>query len=302
MGSKAKGWLLIACACILAGVLLYGGLLFRHSWNVSAVFGTKLETVTEEIRGSFRDVTIRGDTEDIVFRPSEDGKCRVVFREHKNEKHTASVKDGTLLIEQENRGREWYERFTLFSFGKQEITVWLPKAEYGSLLVRESTGDVTIPKGITFADVDVTLGTGDADCRASCPGRIRISTSTGAIRLEDLSAGSLELSVSTGRTVVKDVSCTSFSSTGNTGSVTLEDVTVSGAMTIRRSTGGVRLDRCDAAELAIETSTGDVTGTLLTDKVFLAKSSTGRIRVPETVTGGRCSIKTGTGDIEISVP
>ena len=57
----------------------------------------------------------------------------------------------------------------------------------------------------------------------------------------------------------------------------------------------------DAAELEISTDTGDVKGSLLTEKVFITRSDTGRIRVPETVTGGKCKITTDTGNIEIEI-
>ena len=301
MGSRVKGWLLIACACILAGVLLYGGLFLKAGRSFSAAFGAKLETVTEQIRQPFRNVTVRGDTEDVEFRPSEDGKCSVVFTEREGEKHTASVKDGTLVIEK-SADLKWYERFTLFSFGRQTITVFLPEREYGALFVKESTGDVTIPEAFSFESVDVTLSTGDAVCRASAAGSVRISTSTGSVRLEDLSAGEIALSASTGRTTLQNVSCGSLVSDGGTGSISLGNVVASGNMTIERGTGDVRLALCDAAEISIRTSTGDVTGTLRTGKAFAAKSSTGRIRVPESGAGGPCRITTGTGDIEISVP
>jgi hypothetical protein len=44
-----------------------------------------------------------------------------------------------------------------------------------------------------------------------------------------------------------------------------------------------------------------VKGSLLTDKIFFAKSETGRVIVPESMTGGRCEIKSDTGDIKITV-
>lgn len=66
-------------------------------------------------------------------------------------------------------------------------------------------------------------------------------------------------------------------------------------------TGDVHLDGCDAATLKIETDTGNVTGTLLSDKVFLAHTSTGDVNVPHTNTGGRCEITTDTGDIDVSI-
>ena len=45
-----------------------------------------------------------------------------------------------------------------------------------------------------------------------------------------------------------------------------------------------------------------MTGTLRSEKVFLVESDTGSIEVPKTTTGGRCEIRTDTGDIRIDIP
>lgn len=63
----------------------------------------------------------------------------------------------------------------------------------------------------------------------------------------------------------------------------------------------MKLDRSDAAEIYVRTDTGDVTGSLLTDKIFFAETDTGDIDVPESVEGGKCKIKTDTGDISIKI-
>ena len=63
----------------------------------------------------------------------------------------------------------------------------------------------------------------------------------------------------------------------------------------------MRFDGCDAAEITVKTGTGDVTGTLLSDKVFLTETGTGRIDVPKSTVGGRCEINTDTGDIKIDI-
>jgi hypothetical protein len=44
-----------------------------------------------------------------------------------------------------------------------------------------------------------------------------------------------------------------------------------------------------------------VTGSLLTDKVFIAQTSTGKINVPETTAGGQCRVSTDTGDILLTI-
>ena len=66
------------------------------------------------------------------------------------------------------------------------------------------------------------------------------------------------------------------------------------------STGDIKLDKSDAAEIFIKTSTGNVTGTLLTEKVFITQTSTGNIKVPKSIKGGRCEITTSTGNIKIN--
>jgi DUF4097 and DUF4098 domain-containing protein YvlB len=61
----------------------------------------------------------------------------------------------------------------------------------------------------------------------------------------------------------------------------------------------VNFNACDATEIFVKTSTGNVAGSLLSSKVFIANTSTGSIDVPKTTSGGRCEIITSTGNIKI---
>ena len=72
-------------------------------------------------------------------------------------------------------------------------------------------------------------------------------------------------------------------------------------ISIERSTGDVTFDNSDGAEIRVKTSTGDVIGSLRTAKTFVTKTSTGDVKVPESVSGGRCEIMTGTGDISVRI-
>ena len=165
-----------------------------------------------------------------------------------------------------------------------------------------------------------TLPQASQYCVVSADG-IKIKTSTGRISVESVSAKLLDLSastgditvsnavceggvtvnVSTGKTMLTAVSCKSVLSNGSTGNIFLSGVIVADTITIKRSTGGITFEKSDASEIFVKTDTGDVKGTLLSDKVFITKTDTGRIRVPDSVTGGRCEITTDTGDIHIEV-
>lgn len=151
---------------------------------------------------------------------------------------------------------------------------------------------------------------------------MRIAASTGDIHVENVSASTLDLSVttgfitvakttcredmkihvSTGKAVLADITCNNLTSSGSTGNISLKNVIATVKMSITRSTGDIKFDRCDAAEIFAETNTGDVVGSLLTNKVFITHTDTGKVDIPKTSDGGKCEIRTDTGNIIITVP
>ena len=322
MKTRTKVWLIIAAFLVLIGCILFAGVMITLKWNFMELATVNYETNTYEISETFDSISMNTDTADIAFAFSDDGKCRVEFHEEENVKHSVTVEDGTLTIELiEERTVYDFIRYIVLNFDKPKITVFLPKSEYKSLFIKESTGDIEIPKDFNFKDVDVALSTGDVTFNASASELIKIKTSTGDICAENINAGSLDLSVSTGEVTVvgvtcegdirvgvstgkaklTDITCKSVISRGSTGDILLNDVIAAEKISIERTTGDVKFDRSDAAEIFVETDTGDVAGSLLSDKVFIAETDTGHIDVPKTVNGGKCEIATDTGDIKITI-
>ena len=129
-----------------------------------------------------------------------------------------------------------------------------------------------------------------------------LSVSTGQIDVIGVAcSGDVTIQVSTGKCRLNDLSCRSLTTSGNTGDITLKNVIATERLSIKRTTGDVRLEKCDAAELSVETDTGNVIGTLRTEKIFLTKTTTGKIDVPKSTAGGRCEITTTTGNIKIDI-
>lgn len=318
MDKKTIVWLIFAAFLVIAGCVIFLGAMRVLNWDFTKL-SAQYETNRHEISDDFQNITIRSDTASITFLPSSDGKCTVECYEKMNLKHRVSVDNGTLIIEVEDT-REWYEYIGIH-FASPKITVYLPQSQYASLFIKESTGSIEIPKNLTFTNVDISVSTGNVNFSASASELIKIKTTTGRIRLENVSAGALNLSastgeitlshvncqgdttlhVTTGKTTLTDVTCVNLSSTGSTGDLSLTDVVAMERFSIERSTGDIRFNDCDAAEIYAEASTGDITGSLLTEKVFIVHSDTGSIHVPKTVTGGKCELTTDTGDIKISI-
>ena len=317
MSKTTKIWLFTAAFLVLIGCIIFGGVMTMLKWDFTKLSTGKYETNDHEIAENFKSISIITNTADIVLLPSENSKTSVSCYEQRNAKHFVSVKDGVLVIEVVDT-RKWYEYIGI-NFGTPKITVYIPHGEYGALLVKSSTGDVEIPKEFNFESMDISESTGNVTSFASVLTLMKIKTSTGNIRVENVSAGTLDLSVSTGgiavsdvicegnikinvstgKTKLTDIGCKNIISRGDTGDISLKNVIAAEKFSIERSTGDVTLDGCDAAEISIKTDTGDVTGTLLSEKVFIVDSDTGRVDVPKTLAGGKCEITTDTGDIRI---
>lgn len=316
--SKTRVWLIIAACLMLIGCIVFGGVMMVFNWDFTKLSTEKYQT-NDYTMEDFKDISIITNTANIIFAPTENEKCSVVCFERKNEEHNVSVIDNTLTIEYKDK-RKWYEHIGI-AFEAPKITVYLPYNEYGKLFIKESTGKIEISKAFNFESVDITASTGKIECFASATDFFKIKTSTGDISVKDISAAALELSVSsgkitanniscvgdfkintsTGKTDLTDVACGSLITKGSTGDIYIKNVIAKDKFSIKRSTGDVSLDSADAAEIFIEADTGNVKGSLLSDKVFIVKTDTGKVNVPKTITGGRCEISTDTGDIKITV-
>ena len=314
-----KGIIIVAAVLVAAGVALFAVALVSAKFDWSALGTTQYETNNYAAEGDFQKIEINTDRTDVTLEPSGNGNCYVVCRERTNVKHTVTVEEGTLRITAVDE-RTWIDRIEFYT-QRLSMTVYLPQTAYEALTVSGSTGDVTVPKTLSFDSVDIRGSTGNVAIFAPVTGLLKVETSTGDISVSgahvgsmaltvdtgkiDLSAvaceGALSIGVDTGRITMTDVTCQTFSSTGDTGDITLKNVVVAEGLSVTRDTGDVCFENSDAAEITVTTSTGNVTGTLRSAKTFQASSSTGRVRVPEGTTGGLCRITTSTGRIEITL-
>ncbi len=341
MKRTIKFWFTLATILVVLGALITV-LPACSSGGIKDMVYKNFETKTHDVVDEFSGVYIDSKTAQITFVKSEDNKAKVVCFEKDKTSFSVAVEDGTLKIKLIDN-RKWFEK--IFDWGTDKITVSLPQEVYGALTIKNDTGKITIPKGFTFATIDIQTRTGDVECSASSLGSVKIKTSTGhiSVAVEDnekilssglylfVSTGRVEVSnvdcagefkvtVSTGKTKINNVTCGSFDSEGNTGDISITNFTcaqtfeierstgdvtmtncIAGKIEIETDTGDVKFNECDANEIEIETDTGDVKGTLLSGKNFFVESDTGRKIYPKDSTGGRCSISTDTGRIEISI-
>ncbi len=312
--------LIVAALLVVFGAGLFCGAMSAVDWDFTALSGHEYVTNTTEIPKPFVGIEIETNTADIRFAVSEDGSKYVECGDIEGIEYRVEVDNGILKIQAVDT-REWYEYISIGIMPASYVTVYLPAGEYGSLSIKESTGDVEIPEDFIFFEMDIALSTGDVSIASDVRNAAKITTDTGDITLQNASVGALELQATSGAVTVSDVvcagdvrvavdsgktfltnlTCRNLTTTGDTGDVLLQRVIASDSFDIQRDTGDVSFEGCDAASIRIVTDTGDVMGTLLSDKVFVYRTSTGDVDLPKTTTGGTCDITTDTGDIIITV-
>lgn len=319
MSKATKIWLFTATVLVALGLIIFAGVMANYDWDFGELSTVTYVTNTYETNGEFDKISINVDTTEIEFVPTEDESCSIVCFEAEKVKHSATVQNGTLIIDTLDT-RKWYD-YICISIGTPKMTVYLPQNEYASLFIETDTGDINIPKDFTFEEIKIDGDTSEVGCFASVSNVLEIELSTGDINVDSITVGQADLTTTTGEITVSNVtakndidvktdtgkvkltnvSCADFVAESDTGTITLKNVVATGSFYVESDTGDVRFENSDAAQISVKTSTGDVTGTLLSEKVFITETSTGRISVPKTTSGGKCEITTATGDIKIDV-
>ena len=266
-------------------------------------FDFKPSTQCVELEEDFNRISVDVATSDIKFLPSDTGKSfvEIVSSGNPNLRHNVQIKNGVMSISEQD-DRKWYEHVSI-GWSERSVTVYLATADFEALTIETNTGYVTVPKEFSFRNAEIEVDTGDVTFAANVFGKLSVDSDTGKVSVSGSpDCESLEIQSDTGNITVENVKASgSVSIESNTGKVTLNGVVAGEMLYAKTSTGNVSLDSCDGSTVNITTSTGDVSGTLLTEKYFDAHSGTGDVTVPSGRNGGKCKIRCSTGNIKISV-
>lgn len=281
MKKSVKVLLILAAIFVVSGLTAFIGVAASYNVDMTKLSTEKYETNTYEITEDFTNINVNVEMINITVVKSETETASVVCMESKKIKYDVSVSNGVLVVEVDNN-RRWYD----FSFE--------------SVKINSHTGDVSLTS--SSDEVNIKLSTGNIKLENINIDNASLVTATGNHYLKNVVAtNNVFIESSTGTITLNNVDCKNLTAITDTGRVKLTDVIATGRFEISTETGGVTLEDSDASEMNIETSTGSVKGTILTPKIFMARSDIGKINVPETTTGGICRIRTSTGNISITI-
>lgn len=297
---NAKKWALTALVLILIGLLLVGIAFVKADFRLENLNSLTVIENIYEFEDDYDEILINILNADVVFAHAEDNKTRVEIRELEKIPHSVQISENALRITARDT-RKWVDRLN-FGISQTSVKVYLPESAYESAFVLTLTGDISVPGGFSFGELDICTSTGKLSVSDVHADHLNADGTTGRIVLSNVDIqNELTVHLTTGDISLGGVSAQKMTASATTGDVFMTDVVIEDLLTVKVTTGDISFSRTDAGEAFLKATTGDIEGTFLTDKVFEAKATTGSVRVPNGTTGGMCHVTTTTGHIDISI-
>ena len=301
MSNAKKTAMIVAGACIAAGLLAVLAAMILIRFDVRRLNTVQFETKTYPVQESFRHIDIRDVDCDVRLLPSEDGQCRVVCTESDRIINTVEVRSDTLTITRRDT-RRWYERISLWWGSGLTLTVYLPEQEYQTLFLKTVSGDISVPDDLAFAQAEISSTSGDISFLGRTTGGLTIQSTSGEIEAGNASGGDVRVTAVSGDVRLSDVAARALNVKTTSGEIELRSVVAEQGADVQSTSGDVEFDRFDAGSIQIKTVSGEVEGSLLSSKAFETHTTSGEVRVPlSDPSAGACSVTTTSGDIKIEV-
>lgn len=262
---------------------------------------------------------------DVRFEKSVDSNLHITYYEsEKTFYDIGTSSDGTLSVIYHSN-RNWYDYIGFhIDFRDYTTVISVPDGFSGDISVKLSSGDIRIT-GFTL-DGSLTAESTSGDVQMSdfiCTGNLKIQQTSGDFEGRKLSAASLSIKHTSGdieidRLVTGGLSLTSVSGDievenseiladctlhSTSGELSLSDTQIGGRLTCESTSGDIVAERISLEEAFFSSTSGDIHATVLgsfSDYHVEAKTTSGRIRIPENGNGDRTiQAKTTSGNISV---
>lgn len=328
MNKAAKTALIIAAVLIALGILCCMASFAAAGWNLHE-YETQSETYIQKSceydTDTVASLVFTDISRDIEITRSNDDKIHITYYESQKVSYSFEhTEDGTLTVTYYS-SRKWYDYIGIsFRFSDIKTVIAVPDGFSGNISVKLSSGDLRIT-GFTL-DGSLTAESTSGDVQMSdftCTGDIKIRQTSGDFEGQALSAASLSIKhtsgdIELGRLETEALSLTSVSGDieveagrilsdcilhSTSGELSLSDTQIGGRLTCESTSGDIAAERISTEEAFLSSTSGDIHATLLgsfSDYHVDAKTTSGRIRIPENGNGARTiQVKTTSGNISV---
>ncbi len=291
-------WLIASGILIVLGVVICLVTFKFTNFNFTSFNSEEYVTESFDVNDTFSSIDVSSVRSDVKLLPADGKECKVVFLDTEDATHEVHADNGTLYITAKAP-----DKIQSFGINVQSpcITVYLPESKYKDFTVSTTSGDVNLPGDFSFNNINIAGNTTDVKCAASVKETLVIGLTTGDVELNDVAPEKSNISVNTGDLKLHSYTGGDIELKLTTGDVTLDHVNVEGVLSITGITGDISFIESDAQSIYVKVNTGDIKGTILTDKQFKASTKIGDTKVPDSKGDKTCELHSNTGDIEIEI-
>ncbi|OQA78871.1 MAG: hypothetical protein BWY30_00421 [Tenericutes bacterium ADurb.Bin239] len=310
---------LIASIFLAVGLVVFVVAMAITGFDFKALSMARYEMKTHEVSENYTNINIDVQIPNITFVRKEGTNTKIETYENKQIEYTVQVANDTLSVSVNHRRSAFF--FGFYNVWNTDLTLYVPLATYDSLIVKNQIGTVTIPDAVSFETIRVELATGHINVEGTTK-TLDLKAETGNITLNNVVAESVNLKGETGRHSLtnvfasenidvesntgkvnfKNVRARNVTIDSETGRLTLDDTVATTKLKVETNTGNIDFIKSDAQDIYAKTEVGNIEGSLLTGKIFVARSNVGRINVPPNTPGaGLCELTTDVGNINITI-
>lgn len=247
-----KLFLILAAVLIIVGVTV--GLTL--GWDYPDTGYNTLEITAEEpFDGDFSAVTVALDSLDVNVYSTGETTLSFVASGFASDRLEITQSGGSVRITEKRQG--FFER--LFKDEYASFIVWVPENWIGTLDISSESGDVGI-SGLYNAAATAALSTTSGRIYASdmkLPG-LRLTSTSGDISVNSQRGGSVAAKTTSGTVYFNDAKIDAAELSSASGNISLYNTEISGALTLRTTSGEMDLDDVSAGSITAESTSGDL--------------------------------------------
>lgn len=319
MKKAAKVLLLVSITMLIAGgsLVIFAITRAEFDWNRLMMNETH-ETYDYTVVGMVHDVKIESNGADVRVLRSSTKTCTVRSKAASRECCTAETDDGVLTVTCAfDSSIPWYKR--IWFQDNNELSVFLPEQGYENLTIHSGSGDVYVSDALSFASANIKTGSGDQEFFAPVTNSLTVTSSGGDITVKRNGCKTLTAVNGSGLVFCSDCKCGSVSVTTASGTVNISKCTlgnvqantasgeiqfsqirVSELLEASSSSGGIIYMYSTAENIRFTAKSGDVTGWMIEPMQYDVRSDSGDIVLPPSGGTHKCTIRTGSGNINLT--
>ncbi len=319
MKKSTKVILIVALCMFLSGIFVCMSALSMKGMDFDNMFKDNSTVRVATYDEVFLSVDAQVKSGSLEIFPTSDDELKIECTEPENTYYDIKFEGDTLVIRRIDN-RQWHQYF--MNFSREGIKIYLPERAYEDIKLDASSGKIIVNDGLSCRNLTAESTSGsvraygiNAQELVSLKGtsgqvvsdtvkaeNMKVSCTSGKVTLGNIElTGDLNVENSSGNVEASSVNCTSFSAENTSGGITCSGVIAQDNINAKNTSGSINILQSDAQTLNLKSTSGSIRGTLLSDKIFIAESTSGSVKVPQTTQGGICKVKTTSGSVDITV-